>query len=49
MSYRIAGWTGIVAGAAGVVTAYYGHWFVTLTLGLLALVCAGIVVWKPPE
>jgi hypothetical protein len=40
MIYRIAWWTGIAAGAAGAMAAYYNHWRVGVGLGLLAVICA---------
>jgi hypothetical protein len=49
MIYRIEWWAGIAAGAAGALAAYEAHWFVALWLGLVAVVCSGIVLWKPPE
>jgi hypothetical protein len=49
MIYRIAGWTGIAAGAGGALAASQAQWFVAFGLGLLAVICAGIVLWKPPE
>jgi hypothetical protein len=49
MIYRIACWTGIATGAAGAFAAYEGRWLVAVGLGLLAVICGGIVVWKPPE
>jgi membrane protein implicated in regulation of membrane protease activity len=42
----IAWWTGIAAGAAGVLAAYSGHWLVAVGFGLLALVCA-VIVGRP--
>jgi hypothetical protein len=47
--YRIASWVGIAAGAAGAVAAYEAHWFAVAWLALLAAICAGLVLWKPPE
>jgi hypothetical protein len=44
MIYRIAWWAGIAAGAAGALAGYEAHW-----LALLAVICAGIVWWKPRE
>jgi hypothetical protein len=38
--YRIAWWTGIAAGGAGVLAAYFDHWRVAVGLGLLAVICA---------
>ena len=49
MTYRIACWAGIAAGAAGGLAAYETRWFAAVGLGLLAIICAGIVLWKPPE
>jgi hypothetical protein len=46
MIYRIASWTGIAAGLAGVVAASYERWLVAIGLGLLAVVCA-VIVWNP--
>jgi hypothetical protein len=44
--YRIAWWTGIAVGAAGVVAAYSGLWLVAVGLGLLALVCT-VILGRP--
>jgi hypothetical protein len=49
MLYRIACWAGLVAGAAGALAAYEALWLAAFGLGLLAVICAGIVLWKPPE
>jgi hypothetical protein len=49
MVYRIASWAGFAAGAAGAVAAYEGRWLVAVWLGLLAIICAGIALWEPPE
>jgi hypothetical protein len=49
MIYRIECWAGIAAGVAAALAAYETHWFVALWLGLLAVVCVGLVLWKPPE
>jgi hypothetical protein len=49
MIYRIAWWAGIAAGGAGALAAYETRWLAAFGLGLLAIICAGIVVWKPPE
>jgi hypothetical protein len=49
MIYQIAWWTGIASGAAGAFAAYEARWLAALGLGLLAIICAGIVIWKPPE
>ena len=43
MIYRMAVWTGIAAGLAGVLAVSYGRWLVATGLGLLALGCAVIV------
>jgi hypothetical protein len=49
MIYRIACWAGIAAGAAGALAAYEARWLAAGGLGLLAIICGGIVLWKPPE
>jgi multidrug transporter EmrE-like cation transporter len=49
MIYRIASWAGIAGCAAAVAAAFYGQWIGALGFAVLALICAGIVIWKPPE
>ena len=46
MIYRIACWAGIAAGAAGALAAYEALWLAAVGLGLLAIICAGIVLWE---
>jgi hypothetical protein len=49
MIYGIVRVVAIVAGAAGAIAAYYDRWLEAVGLGLLAIIGAGIALWKPPE
>jgi hypothetical protein len=49
MVYRIVSWVAIAAGSAAVVAIYTARWVVAVGLGLLTVICVGIVWWKPPE
>jgi hypothetical protein len=49
MIYRIAWWLGIAGGVAGTLSAYHAQWPEAIVFGLVAIICAGIVLSKPPE